>query len=318
MWEKLGQIFDPQNLGIENENLHQYAQAPNVIVFEDKVRIYFTSRTPVDINGNYKSLPFFFEVTSFEPLKLSYIQTNPIQNLGDLGEFDEFGIYPFSVLQDKEKFVAIYGGWTRKSSVPFDVNLGLSISEDGKFFKKIGKGPILAGNSLEPFVITSPKIRKFNEIYYLFYTSGTQWFYDNGKPEIIYKIKMAKSYDLITWERNGSNLLSDKLGMGEAQASPDVIYDGSHYHMFFCFRKEIDFRDNPINSYKIGYASSVDLSDWKRDDSKVNLLPSKSGWDSDMVAYPTVFQYQSNTYMLYLGNGVGKSGIGLAKFVGKL
>jgi hypothetical protein len=65
MWEKLGQIFDPQNLGIENENLNQFAQAPNVIVFEDKVRIYFTSRTQVDINGNYKSLPSKFSKIIF-------------------------------------------------------------------------------------------------------------------------------------------------------------------------------------------------------------------------------------------------------------
>jgi hypothetical protein len=47
-------------------------------------------------------------------------------------------------------------------------------------------------------------------------------------------------------------------------------------------------------------------------DDEVSLEPSKKGWDAEMVEYPYVFDHQGTRYMLYNGNGYGKSGIGLA------
>ena len=35
------------------------------------------------------------------------------------------------------------------------------------------------------------KIRKFNNTYYLFYIAGSNWIENNGKPEPVYKIRMA-------------------------------------------------------------------------------------------------------------------------------
>ena len=43
-----------------------------------------------------------------------------------------------------------------------------------------------------------------------------------------------------------------------------------------------------------------------------NFFCSESGWDSEMVCYPYVFEYNDKLYMLYNGNGYGKTGIGLA------
>jgi hypothetical protein len=36
------------------------------------------------------------------------------------------------------------------------------------------------------------------------------------------------------------------------------------------------------------------------------------GWDSEMIEYPFVFDHAGERYMLYNGNGYGKSGFGLA------
>ena len=41
------------------------------------------------------------------------------------------------------------------------------------------------------------------------------------------------------------------------------------------------------------------------------INPSQSGWDSDMIEYPCVFRHKQN-FMLYNGNGFGKTGIGIA------
>ena len=88
--------------------------------------------------------------------------------------------------------------------------------------------------------------------------------------------------------------------------------------MFFCYRGHEDFRRNPEHSYRIGYAYSDDLINWKRDDDKVGLTVSESGWDSEMVAYHHLFEINGITYMLYLGNEVGKYGFGLEMLEGNL
>ena len=67
------------------------------------------------------------------------------------------------------------------------------------------------------------------------------------------------------------------------------------------------------DNYKIQSASSSDAIHWNLNDSLNELQTSNSGWDSKMVAYPYVFEHKKNMYMLYNGNGFGKTGFGLAK-----
>ena len=64
--------------------------------------------------------------------------------------------------------------------------------------------------------------------------------------------------------------------------------------------------------YVIGYAESADGLRWTRRDDAHGLLPSPDGWDSEMVEYPYVFDHAGTRYMLYNGNGYGRTGVGLA------
>ena len=86
--------------------------------------------------------------------------------------------------------------------------------------------------------------------------------------------------------------------------------------MFFCGWVPRDFR--LTRSRKIGYAWSDDLVTWTRDDASVGIDVSDDGFDNEMVAYPHVFELDGETYMLYLGNEVGRYGFGLARLVGGL
>jgi len=88
--------------------------------------------------------------------------------------------------------------------------------------------------------------------------------------------------------------------------------------MFYCYRQGTDYRRNKDRSYRIGYASSTDLINWKREDAKVGIDVSPDGWDSEMVAHPHVFELDGEIYMFYLGNQVGKYGFGIAKLIGDL
>ncbi len=64
--------------------------------------------------------------------------------------------------------------------------------------------------------------------------------------------------------------------------------------------------------YRIGYAESADGINWQRMDDAVGIDVSPTGWDSDMIEYPYVFDHGRRRYMLYNGDGYGKTGVGLA------
>jgi predicted GH43/DUF377 family glycosyl hydrolase len=316
-WEKKGQIYIPPGIGVGPPHLQTFAQAPNVLVGSNSVRVFFTSRAPKDANGQYVSRVNYIDYESFEPIAIGEKSTEPILSLGKIGEFDEFGTYPFSVLEHKDEYLAFYGGWTRCESVPFEVSIGLAKSTDGKYFDRVGTGPVLTKSLNEPYVITSPKIRFYNSKFYLFYTAGTKWFEHDGKSEITYKIRFATSNNGIDWVKGGRDIITDSI-LDEAQACPDVFYFNGRYHMFFCYRGSINFRSGGDAAYQIGYAYSDDLEIWHRRDDLVDLTISKTGWDSEMVSYPTVFEFKDSIYMIYLGNSVGITGMGLAKLEGTL
>jgi predicted GH43/DUF377 family glycosyl hydrolase len=317
-WKKLGKVFDPTEIKGRNW-INEYSQAPSALVFDKFVRVYFSSRPNPDEKGQYVSYTGFVDLNRFNLLEILNVSENPILELGELGTFDEFGIYPASAIKNDDKVNVYYTGHTRCESVPFNTAIGLAISSDnGKTFSKMGSGPVLSYTPDEPFSLSGPKIRKFNDTWYLWYIAGRKWIVPDGKPELIYRIRMASSADGINWIKLDKNIIEDKLGANEVQASPDVLFKNEKFHMFFCYMVTPDFRKNKEKAYRIGYAYSTDLINWIRDDSKAGIDISEQGWDSEMIAYPHVFDLDGKTYMFYLGNQVGKYGFGLARLEGVL
>ena len=316
-WNKLGKVFAPQS--VEGLNwLKEFAQAPATLVIDDVVRIYFSCRPPADKNGQYVSYSAYVELDRADLFKIRHIAQQPILSLGGLGEFDEFGTYPVSVIRDVDEVRAYYGGWTRCESVPFNVAIGCAVSRDGgKTFTKLGRGPILSYSPDEPFVISGPKIRRYKDIWYLFYIAGRKWKIVDGRAEPVYKIRMATSQDGFHWNKHNKDLIESRIEEDEAQASPDVFYANGKYHMFFCYRYSSNYR-NKQKGYRIGYASSTNLTQWVRDDSKVGIDVSVEGWDAEMISYPHVFEVDGKTYLVYLGDQVGRFGFGLAVLEGNL
>lgn len=318
-WKKLGRVFNPATV-TDKVWLKEFAQAPSVLIFDKFVRVYFSTRPHADANGQYVTYSSFLDLNRKNLFEILRINDEPIFKLGDLGTFDEFGTYPTSVIRNGKQVWAYYAGWTRCKSVPFNINIGFATSNDeGKTFTKFGNGPVISYGPDEPFMLSGPKIRRFNDKWYLFYIAGKNWVVDeNGKPEPVYKIRMAISDDGINWVKQNKYLIKEKVEEDEAQASPDVLYKNGKYHMFFCYRYSIGYRGKD-KGYRIGYASSTDLINWERDDSKAGIDVSEGdGWDSEMISYPHVFELDRKIYMLYLGNQVGKVGFGLAELEGSL
>lgn len=314
-WKKKGLVFDVSKYR-NGSWLDSFAQAPTCLVFDDFVRIYFSCRAAPDTAGQFISYTAYVDFDRADLTKVLRVSSEPILPLGGLGCFDQFGIYPSSVIRKGAEFWAYYAGHTRCESVPFDTAIGLATSQDGKTFNRAGPGPVLSYSPDEPFVISGPKIRKYGDTYYMWYITGKEWIEADGKKEVIYKIRMAHSADGLNWTKHNRDILPDQLGADETQASPDVIFAGGRYHMFFCYKYATGFRQDPARAYRIGYATSDNLYDWTRADDLAGLAVSPTGWDSEMVAYPHLQQIDGKTYLWYLGNGVGKHGFGLAELEG--
>ncbi len=311
-WEKMGKLFDPRDY--EGKTwMYEFAQSASALVLEDRVRVFFCSRPKPDSNGMYLSYISYIDLDRENITRIIGISPQPLMDLGKRGTFDEFGTNPISVIRDENNIRVYYAGWTRCESVPINGAIGVAISKDGgESFQRLGDGPVISYTPDEPFMMGSPRIRRFNGLWQLWYVSGTAWLQAEGKPEPIYKIRLAVSDNGFDWVKHGSNLLEDKLGEHECQACPDVLFHHDQYHMFYSYRNSHNYKTKE-GGYRIGYAVSDDMFNWYRRDEMAGMKTSAVGWDSQMVSYPNVFELDGSFYMLYQGNEMGRTGIGLAK-----
>lgn len=312
-WRKLGLLFEPQRHTLP-DGCTDFAQSPQALVFDDFVRIYFSTRKRDD-GGQYVSHVSYVDVEK-DMRTLIRTALSPVISLGALGCFDEHGIFPMNVVRHNGKVYAFTCGWSRRVSVPVETAIGLAVSVDnGLTFQRIGSGPIMGPSLCEPFLVGDPFVMIRNDRWHMWYIYGTSWAQSNSfetSPARVYKIAYATSADGVSWQRDAKTLMADKLNPDECQALPTVVECDGVHHMYFCYREATDFRLNRNRSYRIGYAHSRDMRGWIRDDSQGGMDVSDSGWDSDMLCYPHVFSCGGQVYMLYNGNEFGRYGFGVA------
>lgn len=312
-WEKLGKIFDPIDHELPN-NCVEFAQSPQALVFDDFVRIYFSTREQDPKNGKYLSHIAFVDMKKHS-WEIIGVSTRPVIPLGKLGCFDEHGIFPMSVLRHDGRIFGYTCGWSRRASVSVDTSIGLAFSHDGGLtFTKTGDGPIVTSSLHEPFLVGDAFVRVYGGTFHMWYIFGTAWkkFSDAAAPDRIYKIGHAVSADGVSWMKEGGHVVADSLNNDESQALPTVTELCGRHHMFFCYRYSSDFRKNRARGYRIGYAYSDDLARWTRDDANAGIDTTEGSWDSDMLCYPHVFQCDGKAYLLYNGNEFGRRGFGVA------
>lgn len=316
-FKKIGQIFNTNDLP-DGIGTTEFAQSPQSLVIEDKLRVYFSTRTR-DEKGEYLSHITFVDFDS--KFKIIGYSSEEVIAKGKLGCYDEHGIFPFHPFRLNDRLYALLTGWNRRVSVPVDTGIGLGVSVDnGQTFTRYGDGPVLAQGIQEPFLVGDGFIVQRDDLHYMFYIFGVRWLAETDKEPVsrVYKIGYATSNDLLNWRtNNGLQIIGDALNENECQALPTVIYHNEIYHMVFCFREAIDFRKNERNGYRLGYAYSKDLLHWERNDDMLNIKIEldKNNWDSKMLCYPHLFRFNDKVYLLYNGNEFGKYGFGLAELI---
>lgn len=314
-WEKLGQIFEFDKSPFKGRYV-SHAQSPQAVVLNDRVRIFFSTRE-IDEPGKFLSHVEYVDY-SLDLKKIINSSDKEVIALGDLGCFDEHGIFPLSPVKVEDKLYAYTNGITRRVSVAVETAIGFAVSSDnGKIFKKYGKGPVLSASIHEPFLVGDPFVRVFNGKFHMFYIYGKKWSQATKEhaSERVYKIGYAISNDGINWQKTGRSIIADRIDENECQALPTVIKIGKRYHMYFCYRHMVGFRTEKDKGYRLGYAYSSDLINWIRDDENAGIGLSNEGWDSDMMCYPNIFRCNNDVYLIYNGNDFGRNGFGIARLV---
>ncbi|MFC1584220.1 hypothetical protein ACFL5V_01590 [Fibrobacterota bacterium] len=302
-FSKKGLIFCPKG---EHKFMNSHAQVPTILEGEKHFRVYFSTRPNPKL-----SLTTFLDIDKNNPKKVIYLHDKSIIPCGGPGTFDEFGVMPSTVVRKEGVVYMFYTGWSRGETVPYLNAVGLAVSEDnGKTFEKHSKGPIIERREHEPFSAMSPYVLYEHGTWHMWYSSGTGWYKSKVKYEPIYLIKYAKSTDGIHWNQTNIISINPKNEL-EAMTRPSVVKIADKYHMWFCYRDSLDYRGGR-GSYRIGYADSDDMINWRRKDSKAGITVSKKGWDSVMVQYPQIIKLKNKLLMFYNGNGFGASGIGYA------
>jgi hypothetical protein len=302
-WKKRGLIFVPD---ARTEWMTSHAQVPTVLVQENCLRVFFAAR---DSSG--KSRTGLIELDRNDPSLILYLHEAPVLGLGRPGAFDDDGAMPSHAMWVGADVWLYYSGWNQRVRVPYHNAMGLAVSHDGgRTFTRAFEGPILDRTAVEPFVSVTPSVLREGSVWHMWYVSGTGWEEIDGNYEPVYVIKYCHSSDGLHWERPNHTCIEPRHEL-EAFSRPHVIKQGELYRMWYCFRGSRDYRDGE-NSYRIGYAESRDAVNWQRKDDQAGITVSKTGWDSTMICYPYPWMVEDRLYLMYNGNGFGRSGFGYA------
>lgn len=294
-WQKLGHLYAP-----DGSKAWMYSHAANPtaeLIGGDRFRIYFSSR-----DERNRSSVAWIEIDLNDPFRIRDESAEPTLSPGDLAMFDDSGCSIGCILRVGEKRYLYYMGWHLTVAVPWQNALGLAVSDgQDEPFRRVSRFPIVELNEVDPYTISYPWVHRENGRFRMWYGSNTQWGPDQA--DMRHLIKYAESDDGIHWERRDI-VAVDFSGPDEyAMCRPCVIKDNDLYRMWFCSRG---------SSYRIRYAESADGVVWRRCDEQAGIDVSATGWDSEMIEYPCVFDHKGQRYMLYAGNSYGRTGFGLA------
>ena len=304
-WVKKGKIFSPNS---NYDWMHHYAAQVSAIELDDFIRIYFTTRSKLNNEGNYETKITFIDCDKEDPSKIIYTHNKPLLSIGNPGTFDEHGTMMCEILFHENKYWLYYLGWQRSTIVPYITTLGLAISDDGINFNKVSEGPVVGLNRFSPFGVAKTSIIVEDNIFKMWYTHYNSWVPIDSNYRPTYDIRYAESKNGLDWDFQESICIFPSHD-NEALGAPCVRKINNEYHMWYGYRENL----NKGEKYKMGYAISKDNKTWTRQDNINTIQSSETGWDSEMVCYPYILELKDKTIMFYSGNNYGKEGFGYAQ-----
>ncbi len=293
-WRKLGRIFEPGRYpwcithGMLPTPLH---------LSGDLYRVYFSGRD----KDNHSHIGYV-DIDLTKPTEIQNMSEKPILSPGVLGTFDDCGVSPLHARWDGKVVLLYYMGWHQDGVVRASEMTGLAVGDIDHLIR-YSQAPILERTRAEPYSISVLScVLKEGDKWRGWYDSCDRWL-SPALPQ--YNIKYCESLDGCHWERRGQ-ISVDYLPKETRISRASVIKPNrDFYWMWYCYA----IGDN---GYRIGCGVSEDGIEFARMDDRAIIELSETGWDSEMVCYPQVFEHGGQLWMLYSGNGYGREGFGIA------
>ncbi len=300
MWEKRGCIF---TVAERPSWMVSHAAVPVALPLGNGLfRVYFSSR-----DSTNRSAVGYVEFDIESPFNPTRVSERPVLSPGRLGTFDDSGTMACWLVSLPDEIRMYYIGWNLGVTVPYRNSIGLACSRDGgETFERHADAPVLDRGNHAPCFVASPCVLLENEHWRMWYTSCLAWEERNGSFENRCDIKCAESTDGIVWTNANRTCIPLAEQDESVLVRPSILKTNEGYSMWYAHRGD---------AFRIGYAQSADGDSWIRDDHGAAAMePSETGWDGEQVAHPHVFEYDGIRYMVFNGNGEGRTGIGLAEW----
>ncbi len=299
-WQKLGRVFVPDGTLWWARS---YASFPTAEVRANgRIRVYFTA-----LDEQQDGRVGFVDVDADDPRRIVSSSSEPVLDIGVLGEFDDCGANAFGIVTAGSRKYLYYQGWQRTTKAPFLIFSGVAVSEDGQSpFRRIARVPALDRTAEEPYLRGAPYVLRDERQFRMWYVSGTGWTLHDGIVRYRLVVRVATSEDGLQWKGETSVCLEPE-GDEYALGRPCVVRDGNTYRMWYSIRSF-------ARPYQLGYAESTDGVSWTRRDDSVGMARSESGWDSEMICYAYVVNAGDRRYLFYNGNQHGSTGFGVARW----
>jgi hypothetical protein len=300
-WRKRGHIYAPDG---SLPWARKYAFPPTpYLVDEDVLRLYvaFCDSDTVGRVG-------FVDVEARNPSVVRRVSTTPVLDIGEPGTFDENGVVPTSVVRYDNQVYMYYVGYQLGQKVRYFQFQGLAISDDGgSSFHRASSVPIIDRSDQELLNRTSAFVLPDDDRFRMWYVAGSDWTSVGDKLLPRYNLRYLESADGRSWGPVGRICFDFRDDDEHAFGRPWVLKDSNIYRMFY------SIRTRSKGGYRLGYAESPDGVSWERKDDAVGIDVSESGWDSEMIAYPSIYRHENDTYLFYNGNNCGATGFGFAQ-----
>lgn len=299
-WEKKGLIFGANK---HSDWMDNSALQPTPLMLGDTIRLFTGFR-----NKDGVSRVGYVDVDANNPSKILSVSQTPCLDVGEDGCFDDNGVAPCAVVKDGDALYLFYAGYNIGYHVRMTIFSGLAVShDDGKTFERVSRVPIMERTDHSPLFRVVHTALKDNGGWKIYYGEGEKFIQGAKKTLPVYNISLIETKNFMDLNKDGVSVLR---GIGEEYrlGRPYVVKENGLYRMFFGGGTE-------KVTYKLAYAESLDGIHWKRDDAKLNLDFSPSGWDSEMTAYPSFVRYKDKAYIFYNGNNYGWDGFGYAELI---
>lgn len=294
-WEPQGLLIKP-NPAVWWMSTFAGPAAP-FVVSQTHIRFFITGRDERNIS---RIGPVDVDFSAAKP-RITHIG-DPVVDIGALGTFDGDGAaYPWLV-EAEGKLWLYYVGWLKGHSVAMHHGIGLAVSDGwDQPFTKLSRAPILPLTDAEPYGSASCcVVHEEPGQWRMFYTSFDGWRSQGGQPKHYYAVRETTSVDGLHWSTQTKPAITHKDASEYALGKPCYTRENGCEVLYFVARG---------TRYQIWRAEKRGER-WVRDREPVSIAA--SDWDSDMQAYPVLFQLGDQDILLYNGNGYGRSGLGWA------